>query len=105
MAGLLGKAALVAAAYTAVASNGASAQTINIRVVNRDQLNAVTIRLAICPGSWAAGAPDNADYIEPPDLVIPAGGVLEDFGIAISANEKVVAFASAATVTVRIHGM
>lgn len=104
MAGLLGKAALAAAAYTEVATNGAAAKTVNIRMINRDQINSVTVRLAICPNSYAAGAPDAADYIEPPDLAIQAGGVLEETAIVLDPGEKVVAFASAASVTIRVHG-
>ena len=103
--GLLGKAALAATTYTQIyqTTSGKSA-TANIRLVNRDQINAVTVRLAICPSSWISGAPANADYIEPPDLVIPACGFLEDTGMAMSSLEQVVAYASAATVTIRVHG-
>ncbi|MDD5175754.1 MAG: hypothetical protein PHQ05_04955 [Sterolibacterium sp.] len=104
--GLLGKAALAAAAYTSVYSvtNGKTAMA-NIRLVNRDQINAVTVRLAICPSNYVApAAPANADYIEPVDLVLPAGGVIEETGMAMSSQEKVVVFSSAASVTVRVHG-
>lgn len=104
MAGLLGKAALAAATYTVVATNGANAQTVNIRMINRDQINSITVRLAICPSGYVNGAPSNADYIEPPDLVIPAGGILEETAIVLDPQEKVVAFSSAATATIRVHG-
>lgn len=103
--GLLGKAALGAAAYTSVYTvPSGKVTTANIRLMNRDQINSVTVRLAICPATWTSGAPANADYIEPPDLVIPAGGFLEETAMVMSAGEQVVAFASAASVTARVHG-
>ncbi|MQA39063.1 hypothetical protein [Rugamonas aquatica] len=104
--GLLGKVALAATTNTAVytVTAGKSA-TANIRVINRDLINSVTLRLAMCPpGYTAPAAPANADYIEPIDLVLPAGGVLEESAMAMSAGEVVVAYASAATVTVRVYG-
>lgn len=78
-----------------------SVGTINIRLVNRDQLNQITISLAV---SAAAGAPAVADYIEPPALVIPAGGVLEETAVAVAPGEVVQAFTSAATLSTRVHG-
>ena len=104
--GLLGKAALAATTYTAVATvTAGKTATANIRLVNRDTVNALTIRLAICPPGYTAPAvPALADYIEPLDLVLPAGGVLEETAIVMSSGEVVVAYASAATVTVRVHG-
>jgi hypothetical protein len=103
--GLLGKAALAADMYTAVAEIP-DVHTINIRVINRSMQDAVTICLAICPETWVPGtAPADADYIEPVNLTLPPGGVLEDTGLLVSPGEKIVAFASAATVTVRVHGV
>jgi hypothetical protein len=103
MAGKLGTAAPPAATYTTLATIPKD-MTINIRGVNRDQINAVTIRLAISPAATAPAAPAVADYIEPLDLVLPAGGVLEETGIAVSQGEVVTVFNSAATVTWRAHG-
>lgn len=104
--GLLGKAAPAAATYTAVYTvTAGKTATVNVRLVNLDAINSVTIRLAIAPpGYTAPTAPANADYIEPLDVVIPAGGLLEELGFAMSAGEVLVAFVSAATVAVRCHG-
>jgi hypothetical protein len=104
--GLLGKAALTAMTYTAIyiVTTGKTA-TANIRIVNRDLVNSVSVRVAICPPGYAApAAPANADYIEPIDLQIPAGGVLEETAMAMSAGEVLVVYASAASVTVRAFG-
>lgn len=103
--GLLAKATLSAATYTQVGQVPAGQSgTVNIRVVNLDANNQTTIRLAVCPSSWVSGAPANADYIEPLDLVLPAGGVLEETAIAVSSLEQVVAQSASALVTVRTFG-
>ena len=102
--GLLGKATLAASTYTSVAQ-AAGIQTINIRVVNRDKANGTTLRLAICPAGWVAGAaPAPEDYIETMDMDIPGGGVLEEIGVAISNGERVVAFSPSSSMTVRVFG-
>src|SRR5471032_1128521 len=104
--GLLGKAPLAATTYTAIYSvTAGKTATANIRVVNRDMVNSVTVRLAICPPGYVAPAvPGAADWIEPLDLPLIAGGVLEETAIAMSAGEVLVAYSSAASVTVRVHG-
>lgn len=104
--GLLGKAALAATTYTSVYTvTAGKTATANIRLVNRDQINAVTVRLAICPSGYVAPAvPANADWIEPLDVVLAAGGIIEEIGMPMSAGEQVVAFSSAASVTIRVSG-
>jgi len=103
MSGLIGKAALAASTYTAVATV-ATEKTLNIRVVNRDPINTAAMRLAICPSAYTAPtAPANADYIRPVDFILSAGEVIEETGMAVSTGEVVVAYASAAIVTVRVH--
>jgi hypothetical protein len=84
----------------AIPSDG-SIGTVNIRLVNRDQLNAITVSLAI---TAAASAPGVADMIEPPSLVLKAGAVLEETAVAVTAGEVVQVFPSAATLTARVHG-
>ena len=103
--GLLGKAALAAATYTQVGQvpSGQSG-TVNIRVVNRSTSASTSIRLAVVPSSWVSGAPGDADYIEPVDMILGPGGVLEDTAIAVSSMEQVVAYASTANITVRTFG-
>lgn len=103
---LLGKAALAATTYTTVAQVPANTSaTVNIRIVNRDTANLLQLRLAVCPSTYTDGtAPATADYIEPMDLVIPAGGILEDTAIALASGEKVVAYSSTAAATVRVFG-
>jgi hypothetical protein len=104
--GLLGKSALTASTYTSIyQATAGKIATMNIRVTNRDISNSVTIRLAICPSSWTTGAaPANADYIETLDLVISAGGLLEETGVVVTGGEQVVAYTPSSSVTVRIHG-
>jgi len=104
--GLLGKQALAASTYTAVAtvSVGKTA-TVNIRVINRDLVNTATIRLAICPSGYTApSVPANADYIEPVDIILQGGEVVEEIGMVMSVGEVVVAYANTAAITVRVHG-
>lgn len=103
--GVPARAALSITTYTSVytVTTGKSA-TVNIRVVNRDMSTSMAIRLAVCPSSYVSGAPANADYIEPVDLVIPAGAMLEETGIVMSTGEQVVAYSSTANATVRVHG-
>nr|WP_315400085.1 hypothetical protein [uncultured Duganella sp.] len=78
--------------------------TINIICVNCDPINAVTVRLGLSDAAVAPLPIPNGDYIEPPDLVIPAGGKLELTGYAVIPGEVITVFNSAATVTWRAHG-
>lgn len=73
--------------------------TVNVRFANRNA-DAVKVRLAIGVGA----APAAADYVTY-DCSIPAGGILEDTGMVLSAGEKVWAYSDTANVTVRAHGM
>lgn len=77
---------------------------VNIRLVNRDQVNAVTISLALTPPGSPAPVPTNADLIEPPDLVLNGGEVLEETAIAVAPGEILQVKTSAATLTTRVHG-
>ena len=103
MASFVAKAAPAAGVYTTLGTVP-NDMAINIRCVNRDQINAITIRLAISPAVVAPGVPAATDWIEPLDLVIGAGGMLEDTAIAVAAGETVTVFNSAATATWRMHG-
>lgn len=106
LTGLLGKAALTAATWTVIYTTTAGkTATVNIRAVNRDNANGTTIRLAICPAGYVAGAaPAAADYIEPIDLALVASAVLEDSAMPMSGGESVVAYSGSSTVTVRVSG-
>jgi hypothetical protein len=103
MASYVAKAVPAAAIYTTlgIAPND---MTANIRCINRDQVNAITIRIGISPAAVAPSAPAAADWIEPLDLVIPAGGILEEIGVAMASGEAVTVFNSAATATWRMYG-
>jgi len=104
MASYVAKVAPAAATYTNLGTVP-NDMAVNIRLVNQDQINGITVRLAICPAPLAPGAaPASTDWIEPLDLPIPAGGVLEETGIAVAAGETVVVYNSAATATWRMHG-
>lgn len=96
--GRLGKASIAANTdadvYTVPAGIVAAA---NVNICNTGAA-AVKVRLAIRSGALAA-----ADYIEH-DADVPAGGVLERTGLALTAGETVVVRASASGVSVRVHG-
>ena len=104
--GKLGSADLAAITYTSIYTVPVGKiTTANIRLVNRDQINSVAVRLAICPiGYIAPAVPANADWIEPLDVVLAPGGIIEEIGMPMSAGEQTVAFSSAASVTVRVSG-
>lgn len=85
---------------------GVAAQTGNIRLTNRDDANAITVRLAISPNAYVDGAaPDLADYIEPLDFVIEPHGIVEDIRMPMAAGEKVVVLTSAQTLSVWGYGV
>ena len=96
--GKLGKAALAATTdtdlYTVPAGTVATA---NINLCNRTSA-AVTVRISIRSAALA-----DADYIEY-DAKLPANGVIERTGIALSAGEIVTVRASAPGVSARVHG-
>ena len=96
--GKLGKAALAANTDTDLYTvpTGLVA-TANVCFVNRTAAP-IAVRLAVRTGAIA-----DADYLEY-GVSIPANGVLERMGIALSAAEIVTVRASAAGVTCRVHG-
>ena len=71
--------------------------TVTVALVARTA--AATVRVAVA----ATAVPAAAEYLEY-DATLPAGGVLERTGIVMSAGEKIVARASVAGVSVRVHG-
>lgn len=77
---------------------------INIIAINRDPINAVTVRVGLSDAVVSPLPIPDADYIDPPDRVIPAGGKLELTAYAVVQGEAVTVFNSAATVTWRTHG-
>lgn len=97
--GKLGIADLVATTNTDVYSvpTGKTA-TVNISVSNRASTS-VAVRVAIA----ATVSPTASEYIEH-DVTIPPYGVLERTGVVMTALEKVVCYASASGISVRIHG-
>lgn len=99
--GRLGAASLAADTDTGVYTVPAAVvMTVNVLFCNRGA-DAATVRLALVDG--AVGALADEDYIEH-GTVIPAGGVLERSGLALSAGETVVVRSDKATVSVRVHG-
>ncbi len=100
--GKLGTSSLALTTWTNVYTVPAGkVATVNIRMVNSDMVNPVSIRLAISP---TAGAAANADYILPKDFVIPAGGVVEESAMVLSPGEIVNAYAGNTQVAIRVHG-
>lgn len=98
--GKLGNASLTATTNTIIYTVPAlQVATLNINMVNRTSA-AITVKLAIS----ANASPVVAEYIEY-DISIPAnGGVLERSGLVVGAGENIVAYASAAGISVRVHG-
>lgn len=101
MNGLLGKAVagngIFVPVYTAPSTAG-SHSTVNISVCNTTSAE-VAITLAISTGASPLGS-DYLDY----EYSIPANGHLERTGIVMSPSESVLARASTAGISVRVHG-
>lgn len=97
--GTLGQAALAAATNTTVYTvpNGQTA-TIIINAVNQGP-SIVAVRLAVS----AADTPTDAEYLEY-NAPMSVGGVLERTGIVVSGDKKVVAYSTAAGVTINVYG-
>lgn len=97
--GRLGVAALAATTNTTVYTVPAGkVATFNIRATNRGS-TAVDVRIAVA----AAGTPTNAEWIEY-DARIGPNSPLGNTGIRAGAGERVVAWASAAQVSIRVEG-
>ncbi len=97
--GTLGQSSLSATTDTVVYTVPSSkVASMSINLVNRTGV-AVTVRLAVAANT----TPTNAEYLEY-DATIPANGVLERTGIVASANKKIVAYASAASVSINVYG-
>lgn len=97
MSGKFGAVSLAATTNTTVATFTVDA-TISINVTNRT-ISPIKVRLAI--GTNAT--PADADWINY-DVEIPANGILERTGQAVSSGERVVAYAAATGISVRVHG-
>lgn len=97
MSGKFGSASLAATTNTTVATFTTDA-TISINITNRTT-TAIKIRLAIGTNATPAAA-DWINY----DVEIPANGILERTGQAVSSGEMVVAYAAATGISVRVHG-
>ena len=96
--GLLGKAVLAANTDTSIYTVPATkAATVNVNVVNTSS-GSITVRLSI-----GGAVPVAADYIEY-DAIVPANGILERSGLVMSADEVLVARASATGISVRAYG-
>jgi len=97
--GKLGNADLAATTNTTVYTVPAlKTATINAGFVNRTGAP-ITVRMAIS----ALNIPTNSEYVEY-GASIPANGVLERSGIVCGEGEKVVCYASAVGISVRIFG-
>lgn len=99
--GLLGKAALTSGAHTtlfAVPATGVNSATANVNFVNTGTSDAL-IRLAVA----TTATPTSADYVEY-DFQLGPSEVLERTGLVCSPNERIIAYANVAGVTVRAHG-
>jgi len=82
--------------YTVPANKTA---TLNVSICNRNA-SAVTVRLALAE----TGTPDAAEWIEY-DTPLAANSVLERTGLMLDAGKKVVAYSSAAHVSVVACGL
>jgi len=98
MSGLLGKADLAANTDTSLyAVPDDTVATVNLNLCNRSAA-AVSVRIAV-----HTGALSNADYLEY-DSLIPARGLLERTGLAMSAGETLTVRASGTGISARAHG-
>jgi hypothetical protein len=97
--GILGKANLSATTNTTVYTVPADkTATVNVSFCNRTN-QMVTVRLAMS----ATGTPGNDEWLEY-DAVIDSNGVLERTGLVLDATKQIVAYSSAAGVTVMAYG-
>ena len=71
----------------------------SVSVCNRNT-TAVMVRLALA----ATGTPGASEWIEY-DVLLPASGVLERSGIVLDTGKLVVAYSSAANVSVVVYGL
>lgn len=100
--GKIGTADLAAGvtAYSDLTSGGIGESMIaNVCLCNRGAAS-VKVRIAIGTGTSAA----SADFLEY-DTVVPANGVLERTGLAITTGEKIWVSSDTATVSARAHGL
>ncbi len=98
--GRLGAADLSATTNTTVYTvPSAKTAALSISVCNRNSTS-VTVRLALS----ATGTPGASEWIEY-DTALPALGVLERTGIVLDIGKLVVAYASAANVSVVAYGV
>jgi hypothetical protein len=99
--GKLGAAALAAETYTTVYTVPAGiVSTVNVLFVNRGPASA-DVRVAL---TTQAATPLVADFVEFGATVPGNGGVLERTALVAGPGEKVMVWASAADVSVRVHG-
>lgn len=101
VSGLLGKSSLSATTNTTVyqvPASGVTSTVLNVNMVNTTS-SAISVRLAIS----TVAAPAATDWIEY-DFPLPAHETLERTAIVASPGERVVAYSSAAGITVRVHG-
>lgn len=97
--GTLGQSSLSATTNTVVYTVPSSkVASMSVNILNRSAVSA-TVRLAVA----ATSSPTNAEYLEY-DATVPAYGVLERTGIVAGADKNVVAYASAATISVNVYG-
>lgn len=98
--GIFGQADLLATTNTTVYTVPVDTlSTFNVSICNRTNA-AVAVRLALA----TLDAPTDGEWVEY-DTSIPANGVLERTGFIAQAAKKVVAYASAAGVSVSIYGI
>lgn len=99
--GILGQSAPAAATNTTVYTvpgAGTSRAVFNVSMVNTSGAP-VAVRLAVA----GTGTPSIAEYFEY-DTILPGNGVLERGGLVAQTGENVVAYVSAATVSVSVYG-
>jgi hypothetical protein len=96
--GTLGQASLAANTNTTVYTAAATPTTFNVSMVNTTGLS-IAVNLAIA----SAASPAAGEYIEY-QTILPPNGVLERGGLVCTLGKRVVAYATAAGVTVNVYG-
>lgn len=98
--GIIGHADLAANTDTDLTSGGLTGNmVVNVAMVNR---NSTGVRLRLAIGSGAS--PAATDYLEY-DTVVPANGIIERTGIAISTGEKIWVRSDTTAVSARASGL
>jgi hypothetical protein len=98
--GRLGAVDMSASTYTSCYTNASTSAVVSVTICNRNA-TPVTVRLAL---STTPTSPSSGEFIEY-GAVIPANGILERTGLALSNAQSISVYSSATLVSVVTYGI